>query len=105
MFFTAKDIALRNISKGLVHKGLRPGQIVTLLGRTLGNALVDELTRSLFDGREIAPRDVGVKPRLLFRCERNRHGQYHNTIHKRLKPSVVAVGHAAILEIVLWLTL
>ena len=61
---------------GFVNQGLRPRHIVVLavrLARKLGNAVVDQLARRLFDRSEVAGCDVRLDPRFLFGGKGNRH--------------------------------
>jgi hypothetical protein len=70
MFVAAEDLAVRNICKCLVDIGFRPGQIVTILGRALGDALIDELTHRVLDRGKVAAGNMGDEPSLLFGRER-----------------------------------
>ena len=70
MLFTTDHVAARDIRERFVHKGPRPCEIILLLDGTFRDPLIDELTRRLLDRGEVAARDMGMQPCLLFGRER-----------------------------------
>ncbi|MEA2728179.1 MAG: hypothetical protein QOF70_2654 [Acetobacteraceae bacterium] len=69
-----------DICQSLVQIGFHPGQVAdVLLGRALDDPLIDELSRRIFHRCEVAARDVGVNPGVLFEREGDRNGiqDYH----------------------------
>src|SRR5271166_3665556 len=79
MLVAAEDLATRDVRERFGHIGLRPGQIVTLLGRALGDAFIDELTHRVLDRGKVATGNMSVEPSLLFGCERDCHAPNFTT--------------------------
>jgi hypothetical protein len=72
MFLARQDPVIRNVRSGRIDIRFSPRKIA-LFDRAFGDALVDQLTRCLVHGRELAPLDVGRDPSMLFGRKRNRH--------------------------------
>ena len=74
VFIEGDELATRNGVACFVHQGLRPRYILVVFSCALGDALVDELARGVLNRSEIAGRDMGSQPSLLFGRECDRHG-------------------------------
>ena len=100
VFLKSENVAPRNVRAGFINQGLRPCHIVRLVAlvvREFGNAVIDQLTRRLFDRSEVAGCDMRLDPRFLFGCERYRHAfLYHKSLRvSERKPAFILPRYSA----------